>query len=162
MHTPKERLSTAQWMVERQLHWISAADVKIGVIVAIDTAMLGGLAAAFAASQDHTAWAMAMCVGALVLSGVGLFCTAMAVFPRLDGPPDSMLFFARVAAVKPSDYVTKLAQVSDEELLCDWATQIHRNAMIAKLKHGWVKSAMLWSFFSTPFWLAAVALLVKY
>lgn len=162
MHTAKERLLTAQWMLERQLNWISAADVKVGVVVAIDTAMLGGLAAAFASTQEHTGWAIATCILALGLSGVGLFCAALAVFPRLDGPPDSMLFFGKVAAMKPSDYMTKLVQAPDEDLLSDWAMQIHRNAMIAKMKHGWVKLAVLWSFFSTPFWIAAVALLVKY
>lgn len=95
MHTAKERLLTAQWMLERQLHWISAADMKVGVVVAIDTAMLGGLAAAFASTQERTGWAIAACILALGLAGVGLFCAALAVFPRLDGPPDSMLFLER-------------------------------------------------------------------
>lgn len=64
--------------------------------------------------------------------------------------------------MKPRDYMIKLVQVPDEDLVSDWAMQIHRNATIAKMKHGWVKLAILWSFFSTPFWIAAVSLLVKY
>lgn len=162
MNSVQERLVTAQWLLERQLQWVAAADVKVGVVVAIDTAMLGGLAAAYASTQDHTGWAIAMSVLTLVLNGAGMFCTSAAVFPRLDGPPDSLLYFGKVAATKPVAYMGKLAQATDEELLRDWSTQIHRNAMIAKLKHGWVKIAILWSFFSVPFWIAAVALLVKY
>lgn len=42
MSSDKERLQTAQWVLERNLAWIAAAEVKVGVIVAIDTAMLGG------------------------------------------------------------------------------------------------------------------------
>lgn len=38
-------------MLERNLAWIATADVKVGVIVAIDTGMLGGLCAAFSASN---------------------------------------------------------------------------------------------------------------
>ncbi|WP_233099873.1 hypothetical protein, partial [Acidovorax sp. IB03] len=43
MSTENERLQTAQWVLERNLGWIAAAEVKVGVIVAIDTAMLGGV-----------------------------------------------------------------------------------------------------------------------
>lgn len=151
MHTPKERLVTAQWMLERQLQWIGAADVKVGVVIAVDTAMLGGLAAAFASIQDHTIWANLFCVVTLFIHSVGLLCSAFAVFPRLNGPPDSLLFFGKVAVYSPVEYTNKIVQVTDEVLLLDWTTQIHRNAMIAKLKHGWVKTAMVWSFASTPF-----------
>lgn len=40
--TDDERLKAAQWVLERNLAWVAAAEVKVGVIVAIDTAMLGG------------------------------------------------------------------------------------------------------------------------
>jgi hypothetical protein len=39
--TGTERLQTALWVMERNLGWIAAAQVKVGVIVAIDTGMLG-------------------------------------------------------------------------------------------------------------------------
>lgn len=35
----EERLQIAQWILERNLAWIAAAEVKVGVIVAIDVAM---------------------------------------------------------------------------------------------------------------------------
>ena len=51
MSTENERLQTAQWVLERNLGWIAAAEVKVGAIVAIDTAMLGGLGAAFSTAE---------------------------------------------------------------------------------------------------------------
>jgi len=42
-----ERLRVAQWVLERNLGWIAASEVKAGVVVAIDTAMFGALATAF-------------------------------------------------------------------------------------------------------------------
>ncbi len=57
--TTKDRLAIAQWVLERHLAWIAAAEVKVGVIVALDTALLGGLAAAFGVSEISArgAWA---------------------------------------------------------------------------------------------------------
>jgi hypothetical protein len=54
----KQRLEFAKWLFERTLGWIATADVKVGVAMALDTAMLGGLAAAFSTSapQLRTAW----------------------------------------------------------------------------------------------------------
>lgn len=51
MNTAMESLQTAQWVLERNLGWIAAAETKVGVVVAIDTAMLGGLGAAFSGAE---------------------------------------------------------------------------------------------------------------
>jgi hypothetical protein len=40
------RLPTAQWIFERHLAWIAAAEVKVGAIVTIIASMLGDLVAA--------------------------------------------------------------------------------------------------------------------
>jgi hypothetical protein len=45
MSSEKERLEIARWVLERNLAWIAASEIKIGVIVAIDTALLGSLGA---------------------------------------------------------------------------------------------------------------------
>lgn len=60
MTDDKERIDAAKWIFERTLGWIAAANVKIGAAIVIDTAMLGGLAAAFAGSDYHlrTAWVL--------------------------------------------------------------------------------------------------------
>jgi hypothetical protein len=36
-----ERIEAAKWLFERTLGWIATADVKVGVALALDTAMLG-------------------------------------------------------------------------------------------------------------------------
>jgi len=58
MDIEKERIITAQWVLERNLAWIAAAEVKVGVVVAINTAMLGGLGASYGAVDKaaHTPW----------------------------------------------------------------------------------------------------------
>lgn len=163
MTTENERLKTAQWVLERNLAWIAAAEVKVGAVVAIDTAMLGGLGAAFSAADGatRTHWAWFFSIAAVVCLGVGMFCAAMAVLPRITGPAKSLLFFGRVGPCANAEYIHNFKTATDADLLEDWTAQIHRNAQIACDKFAWVRKAMWWSFLSVLSWLPAVILLVS-
>lgn len=163
MTSDRERLQTAQWVLERNLAWITAAEVKVGVIVAIDTAMLGGLVAAFSAADGvaRTAWAWFFNIGAAIALGSALFCAAMAVLPRVNGPDKSLLFFGRVASFTDVDYIESFKKATDTDLLEDWTAQIHRNAQIACDKFSWVRTSMWWSFLSVMPWFAAIVTLLK-
>lgn len=157
------RLATAQWVLERHLAWIAAAEVKVGVIVALNTALLGGLAAAFGASEAaaRVPWAYVFTVSAAGSAVIGLFCAAMAVLPRTNGPKDSMLFFVQIAAEDAATYCDRFHHTSDAMLLADWTHQIHRNAEIARDKYMWVRRSMCWSFFAALPWIAAIGMLLK-
>ena len=163
MTDDKQRIEIGKWLFERTLGWIATSDVKVGVAMALDTAMLGGLAAAFAASEPHlrTAWYY---LAVLVASGgmvIAMFCAGMAAIPRMLGPVKSMIFFARIADKKEHDYVDEFAKMTEKEFLADLTTQIHRNSQIANAKHMWVRKALIWSFLSAMPWIAAIGLLVK-
>lgn len=159
----KQRLATAQWVLERHLAWIAAADVKVGVIVAINTALLGGLAAAFAASSStaRIPWTYVFLLFAAVPAVIGVFCAAMAVLPRTTGPKDSLLFFSPIAARSSADFCKRFRDTTDEQLLADWTDQIHRNAEIARDKYAWVRRSMYWSFLAAIPWIVAIGMLVK-
>lgn len=163
MTDDKQRIDIAKWLFERTLGWIATADVKVGVVVALDTAMLGGLAAAFSASEPHlrTAWcylAVLVSAGGMVIA---MFCAGMAAIPRMLGPVKSMIFFARIADKKEADYVDEFAKMTEKEFLTDLTTQIHRNSKIATEKHLWVRKALIWSFLAAIPWVASICLLVK-
>lgn len=157
------RLATARWVLERQLGWIAAAEVKVGVIVAIDTALLAGLAAAFGASDVSVlgCWTYAFTLGAAGAAVIGLLCSALAVIPRTKGPKESLLFFGQVSALDVQTYAARFRSASAAQMLTDMTTQIHRNAEIARDKYVWVRRSMSWSFFSAILWVAALGLLVK-
>lgn len=139
------RLKTAQWILERTLAWNNSAEVKVGVIVALDTAMLAALGTSYngALPIAHTAWAYFLLAVAAICLFSSLFCAAMTVLPRLDGPKTSMVFFGRVAKTPHADYIEGLKKATDDQLLEDWSAQIHRNAEIACEKFGWVRAGML-------------------
>lgn len=163
MSSDKERLQTAQWVLERNLAWIAAAEVKVGVIVAIDTSMLGGLGAAFSAADGvaRTAWAWLFTIGAVIALGSALFCAAMAMLPSVNGPAKSLLFFGRVGPCANVDYVESFKKATDAGFLEDWTAQIHRNAQIACDKFSWVRKSMWSSFLSVMPWFAAIVTLLN-
>jgi hypothetical protein len=148
---------------ERHLAWIAAAEVKVGVIVAIQTAMLGGLAAAFSVSDPaaRTAWSYLATLSAAGLGVLSIFCAAMVLMPRTSGPERSLLFFAKVSSFSPEEYFENFLKSSPEELLRDWTAQIHRNAEIAMDKYFWVRRSIGWAFFSAAPWTLAVGMLVR-
>lgn len=163
MSSERERLLVAQWVLERNLAWVAAAEVKVGVIVAIDTALLGSVGAAYAGADAvaRTTWAYLWAISAGVAAAAGIFCAAMAVLPRLNGPAKSLVFFARIGKLDQAEYFEKFKNSSDVQLLEDWTAQIHRNAQIACEKFSWVRASMYWSFVSILPWFAAILTLLK-
>lgn len=163
MPNEKERIATAQWILERNLAWIAAAEIKIAAIVAINTAMLGALGAAFSAADANTRteWAYLTTVVATFLIGFALFCAGMCVLPRTKGPEQSVVFFVPIAKMDGQDFVDRFKNVADGDLLDDLADQVHRNAEIAVVKFTWVKRAMWGSFLAVLPWVGAIALLVR-
>jgi len=155
------RLTTAQWVFERTVAWIAASEIKVGVVVTLDVAMLVGLSAAFNSAPVKTPWAFLFTAVAAVLLVIAVGCAAAVLFPRLAGPQRSLLFFGRVAQLPAADYAERFQEATEQELLTDWTEQIHRNAQIAAVKHKWVVRAMAWSFAGAVPWLAAILASVK-
>jgi hypothetical protein len=158
------RLESAQWILERQLAWISAADVKVGALIALHTALLGGLAAAFTASSpaSRTAWAYFGTLTAAAFSVIALVAAGCAVRPQTEGPDQSLMFFGRVTKMARAQYFQQLKSVGDDVLIADCASQIHRNAEIASDKYEYVSKAIYTSFVAGGAWILAIALLVKF
>jgi hypothetical protein len=161
MPDPNERLQTTQWLIERQLGWITAADAKIAVVVAIDTAMVAALAAAYTSAEAVSPWATALSIGAAALVVVAMACAAMSLLPRTSGPQSSLLFFGTIANSPAADYVAAITDATADQLQADFALQVHRNAEIAAVKHHWVRRSVGWSFLAALPWAFAIGLLVR-
>jgi hypothetical protein len=164
----RERLATAQWVLERQLAWIAAVEVKVGVIITLNLAMLSGLAALGvfnSATVTATRINPLIIIGMTMLSALpgiaGLIFAICAVLPQTNGPQDSLFFFGTISKQDVSRYCTRFKQATDDQLLEDWTTQIHRNAEIAKNKYAQVKNSMFFSFLAAFFWIIEITLFIK-
>ena len=163
MTDKSEQLKYAQWVLERNLGWIAAAEIKAGFIVAIDSAMLGVLASSFNSDKllEHTSFSCWSSACAFILLGVPVFCSAMTVLPRVSGPSSSNIFFGNIREKTAEDFKHEFLSANQEQLLSDCLVQIHRNSQIAHNKFSWVRKAMIFSFIAVIPWLVALSTLVK-
>lgn len=146
MSNEKERLAHAQWVFDKTLGWVAAAEVKVAAVLAIDTAVLAGLASLFLSEGNRSTWTN-------LLGGVSFFsvffaiCSAaLVLIPRLEGgPAHSLLYFGKIADLSSYEYAARFKRVTEEELLQDWTDQIHYNARIAQKKHRWTTRCLIGS-----------------
>lgn len=153
----QERIGMAQWVLERNLGWIAAAEIKVAAICAIDTAMLAGLGAIF--TQEASKSTCANVFGAIALLSIfaGIICAAQVLTPRLNGgPTKSLLYFGKIAELPWKDFDKEFCEFQDEHFLKDLTGQIHLNARIAQKKHVWVLRCLNWSLLGSVLWLVAV------
>lgn len=157
-----EKLEFAKWVLERNLQWVAAAEVKAGAITTLGVAMLGGMAAALGAAHAKSSMLIFWAVLASATLFIALVHIGFTILPRLAGPKRSMIFFGLVAKTPRAEYARELLTASKEELLADLMDQIHRNAEIATQKHRLVRRAAIWSLISVPSWLGALYLALTY
>lgn len=146
-------------LLELQLKWIGAADARIAPLFAIDTAMLGVLAARAPALAKWTPDVSIFAGAAFVFLGCSILFLALATFPRLEGPPASLHFFGGIAKMKVSDYIASMLSSTNDDLTRDLYQQVHRNAEIAREKFYYIWWAVVASFCSLPCWIIAVWLI---
>ena len=144
----------------RQISWISAADSKISFVFAIDTAMLGLLAAV--SPKAASSWAVAPAIFAAFAALCGLASLAflsLASFPRTKGPKSSLIFFGGIARRDVDQFRKAACEMSTESHFDDLCVQCHRNAEIAKRKFVWVQRALVALYLSVAPWCLAIYLL---
>lgn len=159
MNTPN--IEHAKWIFERTLGWIEAAELKLGIVISIQIATLGGLAAAYASAGTKTPAEFGCALAAAIISVCVVFFAAVALWPRTTGPVVSLLYFGRIKELSLSEYGSKLKTMSEADFVDDIARQIHRNSEIAVIKFRWLSRAIEWSFISGAAWAIAIALLVR-
>lgn len=145
--------------LERMLYWIAAADNKVAPVLAIDTAMLGILAAI---APKPGAWTVAAvittCVAiALLFSSLGFLFYAS--FPRTHGPKGSLVFFGGITERERSVFLAEITNLQINQYCEDLATQCYRNAEIAGLKYRYVRLAMTTLLAAIIPWMLAVYVL---
>ncbi len=157
-----ERISLLEKNLARQIAWISAADSKISFVFAIDTAILGLLAAVSPTAVSN--WKSAPTVfaaTAMVFGLLSLFFLLLASFPRTKGPESSLIFFGSIARRDADQFKDDICEMSLESHVDDLCAQCHRTAEIANRIFVWVQRAMVALFLSLVPWFFAIYFLIN-
>lgn len=158
--TPDETIRFLESNLERQLGWIAAADKKASFIFAVNTAMMGVLAAISPGNIES--WGSAPGFLASVTTMLSLVCFGFIVasaFPRTAGPERSLIYFGKAANLTIEQYHSVVCDLSEADYIRDLSDQTHRNAQIASSKYGLVQHANRFLFIAVPIWLFTILLL---
>lgn len=153
------KLDLLDKILSRNLTWVANADSKGTLLFGIDSAMLAVLVALVPGSDAWTTSAAIVATLTALPLAASVGFIAFGLFPRIDGPRNSLVYFGGIASHDENQYVRKVIDGITPELLEDFARQCHRNAEIAKAKYGHVRSAVILTFLALPFWLVAIWLM---
>jgi hypothetical protein len=137
----EEQVRIAEVTLTRQLDWVSRADNKASFVIGLETAMVGVLAAV---ATPPRAWDPALTVlvcSAIALLAVGFYFIYSATFPELSGPPESLIFFGRIAELPYDHFEIRAVNQALSDYLADLLRQCHQNAVIADKKYRYVKAS---------------------
>lgn len=144
-----ENIDKNQWLLERQLNWISSGDVKIGAIVTLNLALLAGLAKYF---SDGPVLLDILYVITTISILVGLVFCKCGFRPRLGAPNQSNIFFGTIANNDLTRFSNEINTLEKEDFNKDLAEQIYRNAEIAKAKYANLSKATITLLITSILW----------
>lgn len=159
MNITEDKLNLLDKILTKNLAWISNADTKGTLLLAVNSAMLGVMAALVPTVNVWNISAAIAASLALIALGVSVAFIVAATFPRLGGPRNSLIYFGGIASHDEEQYVRKILNGVTDDLLADFARQCHRNAEIAKAKYDMVRRSVTCTFLALPAWLIAVWLM---
>ncbi len=139
--------------LNRLMGFFPRVETKASVILALDIAMLGVLAANFPvrAVESPRGCCGIIATLALVLSLSQLY---VVFFPHLKpGEKPSLIFFGDVADMGWRGYHKAVSSLTDDALLEDLTCQIWRNSEILKIKFDKTRAAFIFTLVALPFWL---------
>ena len=126
---------------------------KAAFLFAANVGMLAVMAQNYPYSHPHN-WLGLLVLAAFVLIVLSLSQLWGVFMPHTDGAAmRSVLYFGDIAATAVADYRQRLETITDDELLEDLASQIHRNAQILTDKFARVQLAMKYSGMALLVWL---------
>jgi len=147
-----------EWLLERQLAWISQADSKLSVLGPLPLAMMAVSFSSIPINLRELDWADFPFVMSALLLSLSLFFVKAALSPRLKGPVDSLVYFGEISKVSSEEFAQKVASSNEASFQDDILKQIHINAKIAEQKHRNIGFSVLWLAIATPVWLLAIVL----
>jgi hypothetical protein len=142
--------------LQRQLEWIKTADSKVAPLYTINVAMLGLLATLIKVTSDWGCIKYSLTAATIIVLSVSLICLTKTLFPKLNGPSNSLVFFGEISKLNIKDFSERISAQTDDEYSFDVINQIHRNAQIASEKYATVKYAFISTLVATPLWLITV------
>lgn len=137
-----ERIRIAESNLSRLLDWVGRIDAKSSVVLGINTAMLGALAALAPSPHLWTIHTTLLATLGTLFQIASLCFVYFVNYPQTKGPATSLNFFGGIANRSFREYNDAFMKLSASDHLSDVLEQCHRNAEIVSRKF----SALKWAY----------------
>ena len=141
--TVEKKIAMLESNLGRILGFISTADNKVTTVFALDTAMLGVLAALTPQAGCWSTFLIIFAVVAATALIVSIIMITLTSFPRTNGPVDSLIYFGSISKRDINIYQKDILTMSLDEYISDLSKQCHINATIADIKYKWIRRATI-------------------
>lgn len=145
-----------EYILDKQLGWIAAADTRLSLILLISTAMLGSMAVH---APKPSSWTILMAIPtsfAIFFLCLSIIFSACASFPRTSGTKGSLIFFDGINSRDINQFISAITSAQESDFREDLIRQCHINAQIALSKFIWVKRGLSSLFFAMPPWALSI------
>jgi len=158
-----KQIEFAKWSLERNIGWISQAEVKVAATMTLNIALISSLAVAYTTVAERSHWAIGFSCASGLLLIVGMGWAAKALFPDTKNNEKSFVFFGKIPHKRDLvQFQAEFRNATDDDFLSDVTHQLFRNAEIATAKHFAVKRGIAFTLLGGAVWIPAVISLIKH
>lgn len=147
---------TAEIQLDRVLAFFPRVDNKASALFAINSTMLGVLAARLDV-PDFSVWYTTLCA-ALSVAGItySIANLYLCAYPHLKGGYGSSVYFQSIATKTESAFLDEFTKIDDNHWLSDVGAQIWRNSEILSAKFTSLKQSFIATLVSLGPWTLCV------
>lgn len=161
----ENEISTARWVLERQLSWIDHAEVKAGLVLTINLALIS----AFLVPDFWGPVLIQLCRfhldimpflrGLIIATNiVACYCVCKVILAQTKSTKKSLIYFGEISKLKTTVCYEKdfVNAIKEKSFLSDLTSQIYINAKIATDKFYWVNRSITFTKYAFALFLCAV------
>lgn len=140
------------------LGFFARVESKSSVVLAIDTGMMGFLAANAPPFSCVSRWMWLSGCPAVLLLAASIIMLYRGSFPSLSGGQASLIYFREIAKRTEHKFVEEFSAQTEKQHANDLLGQVWRNSQILSAKFDFLKWAFALMAVAIPFWIITLAL----
>jgi len=150
--------SVAKDQLNLVLSFFSRVDAKASVVLAVDTAMAGYLAARLPSLKTMPLWQALIPLLAFASIGISFWNLYKGAFPNLVGGYLSLVYFREIAKRTEAKFIDDFSAQVETEYAKDVLGQVWRNSEILVEKFNHLKRAFIFMALAVVPWVISLAL----
>ena len=153
-------MDAAKYQLQLVLGFFPRVESKASVVLAVNTGMLGTLAANLPSPQNFQ-WRMSIAVLPVALIAVSDWFLFRITFPNLKGGSNSLVYFRTTAERTEHKFIEEFTALEDDAYSKDILGQVWRNSEILSKKFDHLRVAFILMLVAIMPWLSALAVFVS-